>query len=118
MNVKNYYVSDLNIVLDMYVKGLSLSNIDYLIVKNYDYIEVHFLNNIYRFFGTYKEKNINDISILFEEGEDLIMDNKFIYASLKDIKFCSENLNSKNRGGYKVLKKNDYKKRPNSKKKK
>lgn len=107
MNVKNYYVSNLNVIIDMYVKGLSLNNIDYLVIKNNNYIEIHFLNNIYRFYGAYKEK------------VDLIVDDKFIYESLKDIKLCAnENYNAKNRSGYKVLKKNDYKKGPNSKKRK
>lgn len=123
MNVKNYYINDLYTIVEMFVKGLTLNDINYLIIKDKNYVEIHFLDNIYRFYGSSKSVTSDKfLKPLFEEGGINMKRNLEIerYASVKDLMFCAKDIDSskKNKSGCKVLKKNDYKRRPNYKKKK
>ena len=38
MNVKNYYINDLYTIVEMFVKGLTLNDINYLIIKDKNYV--------------------------------------------------------------------------------
>ena len=115
MKIKNFVVNNPNLTTDLIVRGLCLNNIDYVLIKSNGYQELHYLDNIYRFF------DINDKSILKEllkpskkidKGESVMKVNVDfpLYTGMEDIKFCQK-ARVKNNSGYKVLKKDDYKRK-------
>ena len=119
MEIKNFIVNNLDLTTDLIVKGLCVNNIDYVLIKEKEYQEIHYLDKIYRFFDI---KNKYIISQLLESKEmEVKLDNMRAYNmrlyinSLSEpdyMKVGSENKPQKmKKHGYKVLRKNDYKRK-------
>ena len=63
MIIKNFYIGNNANIIDQFIKNLIKNNISYVLIKNQNYVEIHFLDNIYRlYFNCYN-------NIDFENGD-------------------------------------------------
>ncbi len=50
MNIKNYYINDVDTFLESLIKEIIKNNVSYALLKYEDFIELHYLNSICRFY--------------------------------------------------------------------
>lgn len=107
MVISNYYVGNKYNIIDIFIIELIKNNISYVLINNQNYVEIHFLDNIYRlYFNCYN-------NIDFENGDPFSgLFNKLSYNNanqwFSDSKKISFN-HGKKRPGFKKYTKKMYK---------
>lgn len=76
MKIKDYYINDVDTCLELLIKEMMRNNVSYVLLKYEGFIELHYLNNICRF---YLDNNLEVMSdeLNFEPFNDL-------YIALRD----------------------------------
>lgn len=104
MVISNYYVGNKYNIIDIFIIELIKNNISYVLINNQNYVEIHFLDNIYRlYFNCYN-------NIDFENGDPFSgLFNKLSYNNanqwFSDSKKISFNHGKKHPGFKKYTKK-------------
>lgn len=110
MKIKKYYIGNNVNIIDQFIKELIKNNISYVLITDKEYVEIHFLENIYRFYSN-PEINITNISITFENIDPLSILFKELAFNNLTKKFCdSEKVDfkyKKERPGFKKYTKKD-----------
>lgn len=87
MKIKNYYIGNNVNIIDQFIKELIKNNISYVLITDKEYVEIHFLENIYRFYSN-PEINIANISVTFENIDPLSILFKELAFNNLTKKFC------------------------------
>ena len=107
MVICNYYIGNKYNIIDIFVIELIKNNISYVLINNQNYIEIHFLDNIYRlYFNCYN-------NIKFKSGDPFSeLFNKLSHNNTNQCFLDSENKSfnhGKERPGFKKYTKKMYK---------
>ena len=106
MIIKNFYIGNNVNIIDHFIKKLIKNNISYVLITNKDYVEIHFLENIYRFYSKIvvsSEVIVDPFSILYEKLAFNNITKEFLDSEKISLEYKKE------RTGFKRYTKNMYK---------
>ena len=107
MIIKNFYIGNNANIIDQFIKNLIKNNISYVLIKNQNYVEIHFLDNIYRlYFNCYNIIMFENNNLFSELSNELSYNsNNESFYNLDDMSYNQQN----ERPGYKKYTKKMYK---------
>lgn len=107
MIIKNFYIGNNANIIDQFIKNLIKNNISYVLIKNQNYVEIHFLDNIYRlYFNCYNIIMFENNNLFSELSNELSYNsNNESFYNLDDMSYNQQ----KERPGYKKYTKKMYK---------
>lgn len=104
MKIKNYYIGNNVNIIDQFIKELIKNNISYALITDKDYVEIHFLENIYRFYSKIIVSSkviVDPFSSLYDELAFNNIYKNFYDSEIIDLKYKKE------RPGFKKYTKKD-----------